>query len=278
MEKSVVEENKVLAKVTAKTIETGYLDFSWPFETLKRISDSEEILFWWIVKPSGEVFLADDPQMQGTIIDDSFLASKKLQARDSIYRGRGIKLIAHPLVIEVAKKPWTLYLGASLEPVEVAKRKIIFSGIGLFILISILIAPIAFYFSRGVTNPLERLRRSATIIGKGNLQHRIKIKTGDEIEELAGAFNKMAKGLGQSRAALEESRAGLEIKVSARTKELRELNETLEDKVKERTKELRERVNELEKFHRLTLGRELKMIDLKKKIRELEKKGRKKST
>lgn len=53
--------------------------------------------------------------------------------------------------------------------------------------------------------------------------------------------------------------------------EFKALQENLEEKIKERTKELQERVEELEKFHKLTVGRELKMIELKKKIKELEK-------
>ncbi len=61
----------------------------------------------------------------------------------------------------------------------------------------------------------------------------------------------------------------LEIKVKARTQELEELNLKLEQEVRERTKELRERIEELEKFHQLTVGRELKMRELKEKIERL---------
>lgn len=43
----------------------------------------------------------------------------------------------------------------------------------------------------------------------------------------------------------------------------------LEEDVRERTKELRERVNELERFYKLTVGRELKMVELKKEIERL---------
>lgn len=72
---------------------------------------------------------------------------------------------------------------------------------------------------------------------------------------------------------LEEAKATLEVKVKARTKKIRELAENLEEKVKERTRELQKRVEELERFRKLTVGRELKMIELKKKIKDLEKKG-----
>ncbi len=68
---------------------------------------------------------------------------------------------------------------------------------------------------------------------------------------------------------LEEAKSVLEIKVQARTKELEELAQDLEEKVKQRTKELQKRIDELERFHRLTVGRELKMLDLKKEIRKL---------
>lgn len=56
--------------------------------------------------------------------------------------------------------------------------------------------------------------------------------------------------------------------------EIKSLHESLEKKVKERTKELQERVVELERFHKLTVGRELKMLELKKEIARLkDKKG-----
>jgi len=71
---------------------------------------------------------------------------------------------------------------------------------------------------------------------------------------------------------IEDAKSVLEVRVKARTKELKELADSLEGQVKERTQELQERVNELERFHQLTVGRELKMIELKEKIRELEEK------
>jgi len=61
----------------------------------------------------------------------------------------------------------------------------------------------------------------------------------------------------------------LEIKVKARTRELEELTETLDEKVKKRTAELQKRINELERFHKVTVGRELKMIELKKELKKI---------
>ena len=51
--------------------------------------------------------------------------------------------------------------------------------------------------------------------------------------------------------------------------ELKKFQKGLEEKIKERTKELQKRINELERFHRLTVGRELKMVGLKEEIKKL---------
>jgi PAS domain S-box-containing protein len=54
--------------------------------------------------------------------------------------------------------------------------------------------------------------------------------------------------------------------------ELRSLNEELEERVKERTAELEKKNAELHKMNRLFVGRELRMVELKEKIKELESK------
>jgi len=127
---------------------------------------------------------------------------------------------------------------------------------------------ISYLLGNKIVAPIKKLIIATKKIAAGKLEAEIKIKTGDEIEELAESFNQMAGDLKKSRTALEESKVVLEIKVNARTKELQELAEKLEEKVGERTKELQGRLNELEGFHRLTVGRELKMIELKRELRE----------
>ncbi|OIN97311.1 hypothetical protein AUJ66_03720 [Candidatus Desantisbacteria bacterium CG1_02_38_46] len=52
--------------------------------------------------------------------------------------------------------------------------------------------------------------------------------------------------------------------------QLKEWAKTLEQRVNGRTKELEEKVEELGKFSRLAVGRELKMVELKEKIKKLE--------
>ena len=51
--------------------------------------------------------------------------------------------------------------------------------------------------------------------------------------------------------------------------EFKKLQEGLEEKVKGRTQELQEKIEELERFQRLAVGRELKMVALKEEIEKL---------
>jgi PAS domain S-box-containing protein len=53
-------------------------------------------------------------------------------------------------------------------------------------------------------------------------------------------------------------------------KKILNLNEELEDRVRERTAELEKKTADLEKANKLFVGRELRMIELKERIRELE--------
>lgn len=53
---------------------------------------------------------------------------------------------------------------------------------------------------------------------------------------------------------------------------LKKRQEELEEEIKKRTKELRERIEELEKFHKLTIGRELKVTELREEATKLKEK------
>lgn len=166
-------------------------------------------------------------------------------------------------------------LGLSLADVTKEKRAIFF----LYLLTTIGVlcfgGGVVFYLTQKSAQPINELMKGVKAVKEGNFSYRIQVRTKDEFGILAQAFNRMTEDLERSRTALEEAKTVLELKVKARTKELKELAESLEEKVKERTKELQDRVKELEKFHKLTVGRELKMVELKKEIEKLKKKGRK---
>jgi len=68
----------------------------------------------------------------------------------------------------------------------------------------ILVATLAWWMANQYMRPILEIRHGAEIVSRINLDHRIRITAGDEIEELAIAFNLMAENLGKSYGELEE--------------------------------------------------------------------------
>jgi len=62
------------------------------------------------------------------------------------------------------------------------------------VLVAVII-PLGVYASRKITRPIRLLTKGAELIGQGRLDHRITIGTGDEIQQMAETFNRMADSL-----------------------------------------------------------------------------------
>jgi len=81
-------------------------------------------------------------------------------------------------------------------------------GTGLFALLLILGG--AAFMARRVTGPLAEMRTAAKEMGAGDLARRVQIRTGDEVEEMAKAMNRMASHLADSIGQLDAGKARLE--------------------------------------------------------------------
>jgi PAS domain S-box-containing protein len=79
----------------------------------------------------------------------------------------------------------------------------------------------SFRLANRIVLPIHTLHAGAEIIGNGNLDHRLNIKTGDEIEHLAKEFNRMSDKL-------QDSYQTLEKKVEDKTTELQQTQRLLE--------------------------------------------------
>lgn len=97
--------------------------------------------------------------------------------------------------------------------------------------------------------PLSMLEKGADKIGAGDLEFRLNLRRNDEIGSTADSFDTMAAKLQKSREVMQN------------------YSKELEKKVRERTKELEKTNVDLKKFKELAVGREIKMIELKKKIK-----------
>ncbi len=151
-----------------------------------------------------------------------FLRDRARSDSSPAQKGRG--LMNRPVLTTYAPVPelgWGVVLeeplDAALANVEILKRSALWLlMIGLFVG-TVIIA----WVSGRITGPIRELHQGAEIIGSGNLDYRVNIKTGDEIEWLGEEFNKMAGELKVSYATLEQ-------KVKDKTAELEKANSELE--------------------------------------------------
>ena len=124
------------------------------------------------------------------------------------------------------------------------------SRIGLWsfvsiVLLAVFLSLISFYFAQKVIiGPLVRLRSGIEGLKNTHFNTQIPVSGHDEIGELSNDFNRMAK-------------------------ELKSSYDSLEQKVMERTQELRNKIGEIEQLNEHMINRELKMIELKKKIKDV---------
>ena len=95
--------------------------------------------------------------------------------------------------------------------------------------------------ARHVTLPIRALQEGATRIGAGALDHRLEVRTGDELQALADEFNLMAGRLA-------ESYADLELKVIERTGELERANQARSRLLRAASHDLRQPLHALGLF------------------------------
>jgi signal transduction histidine kinase/CheY-like chemotaxis protein len=122
------------------------------------------------------------------------------------FNGNTVLSVAAP----VRGPRWWLFVQ---QPAREAFHPILESlGATLFVVLVALVAAVAvsYLLARRMSSPILAVRVGAERIGAGDLQTRIVIETGDEVELLAHEFNRMAIALG-------ESHEHLEAKVSQRT-------------------------------------------------------------
>lgn len=143
---------------------------------------------------------------------------------------RGKKIIAS--WIYVPDRGWGIVAkidtDEALAPINIIRNAVIIT----IIIISIFMIPISYILSLLFSKPIISLAKVATEVGAGNLNVKAEgINRSDELGVLANTFNKMIEDL------------------------------------QELISRSNEKIEELERFNKITVDRELKMVELKKKIK-----------
>ncbi len=147
--------------------------------------------------------------------------AEQVQEADNIH-GRRVLTASAP----VAPLGWQMFVELPLEEAY-APLWASLQRLSMILLAALIFAVLAgMFLARRMVGPIRVLSTGAARIGSGDLGQRITIKTGDELEGLAGQFNEMA-------GRLQEFYAGLERKVEERTSELQLRTGELDQSVRE---------------------------------------------
>ena len=136
------------------------------------------------------------------------------------------------------------------EALAPTKNLLIFSIIRILIVLFIFFI-VTHLLAKIISKPIVALHKGTEIIEKGNFDHKVGTDTKDEIGQLSRAFDKVT-------AAVKRSRADVDKRVKEQTK-----------KILEQQKRTEESKAILEKMNASMVGRELKMVELKKEIERL---------
>jgi len=107
-------------------------------------------------------------------------------------------------------KSWHMFVWQDSKEIFAPMSNLLF-GIALAGILAIgLLIGMGYYTSRRIVEPIHKLRDGAKRIAAGDLDKPLAINTGDEIEELAGEFEKMRLQLHQHIGTLEDKLTGSE--------------------------------------------------------------------
>ncbi len=120
-----------------------------------------------------------------------------------------------------------LYVGILEAPYIELRNQVILNFIAVALLSLFLSTCIALFTATRTVKPIKELMTATKKVARGDLSHRVKIRSRDEIGELAESFNQMAVDLEKV------------------TQQYQTLNRSLEDRIKEKTRELKEAEDQL---------------------------------
>lgn len=121
----------------------------------------------------------------------------------------------------------------AFEPIMVMVKYIVVITLGVMFFV----VWVSYALASIISKPVVELTKVANVINEGDLAHRAKIESDDEVGELAATFNTMTNNLIQTQHDLESS-----------NRELQSHRGHLEEMVSERTRELQTTIDELESF------------------------------
>jgi GAF domain-containing protein/HAMP domain-containing protein len=135
-----------------------------------------------------------------------------------------------PIVDSDGKKVGVFGFDISAKSLVEAERNMLFTSIVLMAGALPIFAGIGWLLGRRLARPITELTEGAKRIASGELEHRVAVKSGDEIEILADSFNIMTSQVYELVNELEQRVEERTRNLSAKTSELEDASEKLENR------------------------------------------------
>ena len=235
--RNIEEKHINLSQIMVENIKSEYSQSSnsWPFAALEELKSIESVVFWRIVKPDNEILLNSNNSSGEKFLNAELNPNKKFELKKLDYRGEKVSSVIYPFLLSGDDESWYFVLGFSWD--EVKQSFYIVGGIlfFVFLIIFVVLTLIFNYFSRSYHRSLTAFKSGLKALDNGELGYRIDVRGYEDktTEEIIKIFNKTLKSLQEKEAKAQK------------------------------------KISDLEKFHQLTVGRELKMKELKEKIEGL---------
>jgi diguanylate cyclase (GGDEF)-like protein len=123
---------------------------------------------------------------------------------------------------------WALIAEIDEGEVDLPVMRMAITASILFVAVAALVTVVTLRVSRALSAPITRVADAATAVAQGDLTRRVAINTGDEIQQMANAFNYMAGEIAEMVGTLKEQvaqREQAQAQVNARNRELETLNQ-----------------------------------------------------
>ncbi|MFH0893811.1 MAG: HAMP domain-containing protein, partial [Bacteroidota bacterium] len=184
-----VNYGKYISENVVFSVEKAFTSLNWIFveQSLAKLSADKEasVVFIKVIKPNGEVYMADDRKYYGDTVDASLMAEEEKLLNNyqfSSSKDTGL-LFINPVMI--GNEKWRILVGLSDVPIKASIQSMIlrsFVSGGLIILLGMITT---FFLAKSISTPIVMLTKAAETISQKDLDYRVNIKSNDEVGLLA---------------------------------------------------------------------------------------------
>ncbi|MBU2561175.1 MAG: HAMP domain-containing protein [Nanoarchaeota archaeon] len=193
MKERIIQEKVELSSFLSTTFEVAEAKagIAYKYKLIESLGENEDIVYIRIVKPDGEIYLSTIRTELGKFIQDpALMQANRSIVVDEVYEGEDMKV-----AISSSDLGYSFWIGFSLKELKRASYQTLLLNVLVFLPVLGFIVFVSLLISRSVTIHIKKLTEAAKNIHQGNLDFEIKIKSEDEIGELARTFDDMRLGL-----------------------------------------------------------------------------------